>query len=392
MSGRARQARRGVLVVKTIDLSIDMMLRGQLRYLHEHGISPLAIAAADTGRLQSVAAREGIRSFALPFRRKPSPLSDLIGFVRLLALLAALRPAVVVYGTPKASLLTALAGVMTKTPVRIHLLRGMRLDTATGLLRRVLLVTEALTLRLSTRTIAVGHSLVRRCRELGLDTTHMTVVGSGSVGGVDLARFGPADPATRRACREHHKLGPETVVVGFVGRLTADKGVDALLGAVKRLRDGGRDVVVALVGPDDGVAGLTPATRADLGEGWVLRLGELDDPSEAFTLFDIFCLPSRREGLPTVVLEAWAAEVPVVTSDVAAFDALIDDGVTGVRARVDDEADLARALEAARRDRDALVSAARDHVRREFDHRVVWENHRREYAAALREATGAPVA
>ena len=369
--------RTGTLVVKTADATLDVVMRDQLRHLRGTSLAPITIAAGDTGRLARVAAREGVPARALGLARDPSPVNDLRALLELVRLLRELRPEVIVYGTPKATLLAGLAARFTGVPTRVQVLHGLRLETARGLARRALLAVERLSIALSTETLAVGPGLRRRCAELGLPVDRIDVLGAGSVVGTDVpaAKTIGADRALRDRVRASWSVRPDEFVVGFVGRVTRDKGVETLARAVADLRAGGVPARLVLVGLDEGVHDLDPDVRELLGSGWVTMTGNVDDPAECYAGFDTFCLPSHREGLPTVVLEAWATAVPVVASDCTGLGDLVDDGDTGLVVAVGDQAATASALDRLARDpelRRTLAAAGQRRAEADFDRPVVW--------------------
>jgi glycosyltransferase involved in cell wall biosynthesis len=314
--------------------------------------------------------------------------------------------------------------------VRVHLLLGLRVETMTGLGRVVQLAAERLTVLLSTETVAVGEGMRRRAAELGLDMREARVVGRGSANGVDVARFaaagrelGPrtgsdADPDlesdTDILMRFEAGLGRTMVarrvvglapdldgpVVGFVGRLAVDKGLDCLVAAVRLVRSRGVPAQLVLVGPDDGLDRLAPETRAALDEPWVVRPGLVSDTASVYAAFDVFCLPSRREGLPTVVLEAAAAGVPVVVSDATGTADTVDDGRTGLIVPVDDVGAWAAAIAGVLGDPGGASRRAvlgREFVREHFAADVVgrrlcdlYEGRLRSAGAVLPKAAPAP--
>ena len=89
-----------LLRLTTIDGSLDTLLKGQLRYMNES--FEVVGVADDSGRLDAVAAREGIRTVAVPMRRAISPLADLRSLLRLFRLFHRERPLIVHANTPKA--------------------------------------------------------------------------------------------------------------------------------------------------------------------------------------------------------------------------------------------------------------------------------------------------
>jgi len=153
--------------------------------------------------------------------------------------------------------------------------------------------------------------------------------------GVDPARFAP------RAAGGGGR-GPLRVLT--VGRLVGGKGFALLLDAVHALAARGRDVALTVVG-DGPSRGHLHAQAARLGLGdrveWVGALGQ-DEIRERYASADVFCLPSFAEGVPVVLMEAMAMEIPVVATRIAGIPELIEDGVSGLLvtpARVDELAD-----------------------------------------------------
>jgi glycosyltransferase involved in cell wall biosynthesis len=369
--------RTGTVIVKTTDATLDVVMRDQLRHLETTSLAPITIVAADTGRLARIAEREGVPAHAIRMARDPSPLHDLAALVELIRLMRRLRPETVVYGTPKATLLAGIAAKATGVPTRVQVLHGLRLETAHGLGRRALLAAERLSVALSTNTLAVGHGLRQRCAELGLPAGRMDVLGAGSVVGTDVARAVTIseDAGLRERVRREWGAGDDEFVVGFVGRVTRDKGVETLARAVAEIRGSGIRARLVLVGLDEGTELLAHDVQTLLHEPWVTLTGNLEDPAEQYAGFDAFCLPSHREGLPTVVLEAWATGLPVVVSNCTGLGDLVADGETGLVTPTGDQAATSAALRALATDsslRASLGTAGRSRATRDFARPVVW--------------------
>lgn len=145
-----------------------------------------------------------------------------------------------------------------------------------------------------------------------------------SAAGVDPRRVHVIDngvPPVAAPCRR--RQGGDTLRICGVGRLTAQKGFDVLLDAVGRLVAEGRpvDVVVAGEGRDG------EALRAAAGGLPVTFAGFVDDVAGLLATVDVFCLPSRAEGLPLALLEALAAGVPAVATAVGGIPGAVGDAV-----------------------------------------------------------------
>jgi colanic acid/amylovoran biosynthesis glycosyltransferase len=180
--------------------------------------------------------------------------------------------------------------------------------------------------------------------------------------GVEPRVFAPAP--------ERRDGGPLRVL--NVSRLTAPKGNAVLLEAIADLRDRGVEAEATIVG--DGVRRATLERLAgDLGIADRVRfLGAVapDRIPQELARADVFCLPSFAEGVPVVLMEAMAMEVPVVASAVMGVPELVEDGTSGLLVapgRPDAVADALATLAADPARRKALGRAGRSKVLAEFD-------------------------
>ncbi|HKR65210.1 MAG TPA: glycosyltransferase, partial [Thermoanaerobaculia bacterium] len=162
------------------------------------------------------------------------------------------------------------------------------------------------------------------------------VLAHGSSNGVDAARFAPNDE-TRARIRRELGFADSDVVIGFIGRLTRDKGIAELLQAFERVRN----ARLLIVGDAEDGDPVDAATLAKLAH--VTRLAHVADAAPYYSAIDILAFPSHREGFPNVVLEAASASVPAVGFRATGTVDAIEDGVTGTI--VDDVDALAIALQ-----------------------------------------------
>lgn len=174
----------------------------------------------------------------------------------------------------------------------------------------------------------------------------------------------------RRRLAHVASLDPRAPILVHVGSFTPEKNHHGLVAAFARVRARRLDARLVLIGEGSGMAAAQAAAR-ELGvEGAVSFLGFRSDADELAGGADVFLLPSLTEGLPGVVLEAAAREVPAVAWDVGGVREAIEDGRTGfVTAPGDMDAFVERVTRLvedpalARR----MGSAARDMVRERFD-------------------------
>jgi glycosyltransferase involved in cell wall biosynthesis len=131
-------------------------------------------------------------------------------------------------------------------------------------------------------------------------------------------------------------------VIGYVGRLVASKGLEILLKAFARLKH--RNVRLAIVGDGQQIGELKELADTLQINEYVRFFGYREDRLAFLKGFDLFVLPSRTEGTPRCAMEAMAAGVPVIVTDIPGCRVLVEDSVHGLLFKVDDEVGLAKCI------------------------------------------------
>lgn len=189
-------------------------------------------------------------------------------------------------------------------------------------------------------------------------------------------------------------LAPDRLLLGAVGRLQPEKGFDVLIRAASLLYAVGFDFDVAIAGDGPLRAQLEKdAAKAD-PRGRIRFLGWQTNAQPFFEAMDVFVLSSRREGLPNVLLEAMALEVPVVATRIAGVPAVVEDGISGLLVAPDSAPELATAIERVLRHsrlRQTLAAEGRRVIEERFSFRVRMETVRSVYERVLSKTTS-PVA
>ena len=214
---------------------------------------------------------------------------------------SALAPAVTV---ARAGLL-ALAGRLRGAAVVLHA-HGGNIETWLANRRRRLLM--RLAMLPASHVVAVWSAGEQTLRG-ALGPGRVSLIDNG----VDTERFVPADG------------GHQPPRILYVGLLTPRKGVLDLIEASRLLRDDGLEHELLLLGgvPDEGPQAAEPVLAAAQGVARLLGTRPPEEMPAAYADADVFCLPSWWEAMPLSVLEAMAAGLPVVASDVGDVSRLV---------------------------------------------------------------------
>jgi len=305
-----------------------LVLKNRLRMLRIAGFD-ITLVSSPGSRLRDTARAEGVSARSVPMRRGIAPLADSVSFLKLFWLMLWNRPQITDFSTPKAGLLGNVAAWMLCIPHRVYTLRGLRLEAVCGWKRTLLVWAERVACGCAHVVLCNSESLSQKAVVLGLTSPEkLRILGNGSSNGVDTDRFSPGVSDIRR--RLH--IGPDEPVLGFVGRLTRDKGLVELIIAFERVLAVYPNAWLLLVGWFDG-------SEDALEENWRLRIanhsrirhvGFVDDPAPYYRAMDLLVLPTYREGFPNAVLEAAATGIPTIATECTGSRDSVISEVTGL--------------------------------------------------------------
>jgi glycosyltransferase involved in cell wall biosynthesis len=314
----------------------------------------VVLAAHGEGPLRASAAEAGARFVPLRHVRRPiRPWRDLAGLVELVRLLRRERPQILHASSSKAGVLGRLAAVAARVPIRFFTVHGWAFSAHSGVTSQLYRVADRLMAPLTTVTICVSENELAAGLEAGTCRGDRSVVIRNAV---DVAA----------ACRSRHDRAVPRLIA--VGRLKAPKDFLTLIRAFAALPEGSFEALIVGDGPDR--AGIEAEIRRLGLDGCVRLVGERGDVPKLLADSDVFVLSSRSEGLPVSVLEAMAAELPVVASRVGGLAELVVDGDTGVLVPPGDALALAAALGRlidGRDERRSLGAAGRARAEELFD-------------------------
>ena len=305
--------------------SLNTLLKGQLAFLSQY-YEVIGVASGKKD-LDIVSEREGIRTVEVQMYRNISPLNDLKSLWKLIRLFRRERPYLVHANTPKASLLSMMAAWVTHVPHRIYLVTGLRFETTSGFLRRLLIAMEKLTCRLATKVIPEGEGVKQTLIKNHITKKPLKVILNGNINGVDLEHF-DRTPLVEQSAKDWQSKDFTFI---FVGRLVRDKGINELVHAFVRLWREKNDVRLLLVGNlETDLDPLQEDTQRLIEEcAGIVATGFQTDVRPFFAVSDVLAFPSYREGFPNVVLQAGAMGLPSIVTDINGCNEIIRDGING---------------------------------------------------------------
>jgi len=356
----------------TVDMSLELLLAPQLDAVVATGGEVLGISAP--GPFVDAIERRGARHVPLASSTRGWNLAADVRAARdLWRALRRERPTVLHTHNPKPGLYGRVVGRLAGVPIVVNTVHGLYATPDDPWRRRAAVYAlEGFASRWSDAELVQNIedvATIRRFRLAARDKVRH--LGNG----VDLMRFRPGRlPAERReAVRAEWGADAETVVVGAVGRLVGEKGYAELFEAVAAL---GPRVRLVVVGGEDGdkADALDASLLARARTAGVTFLGHRHDVADLLGVFDLFVLASHREGQPRAAMEAAAAGLPIVATDIRGCRQVVDHEVTGLLAPPRDAGALGAAiavLAGAPERRAQMGAAAVIKARREFDERDV---------------------
>ena len=372
-------------MAKTILISINAswniinFRKGLVSALRDCGYRVVVVAPEDDYSAQVRAL--GVDYISLKMDKQGlSPAQDLLLLGRYYRILNAVKPDVFLAYTPKPNIYGSIACHLLGVPV-VNNVAG--LGTAfikEGWLTRLLTFLYSVAFRRSRTIFFQNRDDLELFLSGGVVQEHQARLLPGS--GIDLTHF-RSGVSLQQAGRGFHFL--------LVARLLWDKGIGEYIEAARRLRDEAPEVRCQLLGFAD-VENRTAISRHQVQEwveeGVVDYLGHAADVRPFIAAADCIVLPSYREGMPRVLLEAAAMAKPLVATDVPGCRHLVQNGKNGFLCTVRDAQSLADTMLKMVRlpadERQRMGAFARSNVEEEFDERIVIDR----YLLAVSDALG----
>lgn len=222
--------------------------------------------------------------------------------------------------------------------------------------------------------VCVSQDLYDECARFGVPRERLSLI-ENAIDTEEFRRAGAPSAAPLRGAGAPASASspgptpPGRLVIGAVGRLSEEKGFHHLITAVERCLERGLDLELWIAGEGDQEARLTAQIAASKHAGRLKLLGFRKDAKALFEAMDVFALSSLREGLPNVVLEAMAMEVPVLATRCGGMEAFAKADEDALLVGTDSADELERGLARLADDaslRARLARTARAKIERDY--------------------------
>ncbi|WP_455537581.1 glycosyltransferase family 4 protein, partial [Prevotella koreensis] len=340
-------AKRKLIRVTTSDISLDSLIKGQLKFLSSEfeviGVSN------NTGVLAIVGEREGIRTIEVPMHREISLFSDIKCLWLLYRLFRKEKPDIVHANTPKGSMLSMIASKLASVPHRFYTVTGLRYQGASGLFRTLLMTMERISCYCATKVIPEGEGVKKTLLEDNITSKEMHIIHNGNINGIDTTYF--SEQATIEQIKQSLNLSKETdsekvrdlfrESIGlskndfafiFIGRIVNDKGMHELAGAFSKLVPIYPHCKLILVGNFEHELDPLDSKELDFLQNNrnVKLMGYQRDVRPFLLAADVFTFPSYREGFPNVVMQAGSMGLASIVTNINGCNEIIKNGENGI--------------------------------------------------------------
>ena len=334
-----------ICYITTTSYAIRAFFIEQLKYLSNNGFDVSVICSKDFKLYEDLG--ENVRYIPLDMPRGVNILNSIKSVISLIRLLKIEQFDFIQYSTINAAIYASIASFITGTKIRVYHMMGLRFVGLHGIAKFITKFFERLVCIFSTHIDCVSKS----CMEVAITNKIFNpkkgyIVWNGSSSGVNLLKFDITKKLLwRKEIRGKFKILDCDIVYGFVGRITKDKGIDELLQAFKYLNI--QNTKLLIVGDFESQQNLNQdlLTWAFSNKNIIFHKS-VTDIEKYYASFDVLVLPSYREGLPTVIIEAQAMGVPVIISDIPAANDSMIKNKTGLVVRTKDPINLSQGMAA----------------------------------------------
>lgn len=333
-----------LIIIVTVPVVLETWLKGQAKFLSNY--YEVEIITSSSNTIKSIEKYENVSIKIMDFNRQINFFKDIKVLTQLYIYFTRNRPFMVYTLTPKAGLLGMLSSWMARVPHRVHNVVGLPHLEATGKRKFILSMTEKITYFFSSKIYCNSINLKKVVANM--TKKPVDVIGNGSVNGVDTGFFKDTLSKERKEdILNKLNFNIDDFIITFVGRIVKDKGINELISVFSTLSLTYPSIKLLLIGdyknesdPISYEAQKTIQTNKS-----ITYLEFQEDIREYLSISTLFVLPSYREGLPNVLIEAGSYGIPLIATNINGCNEIIKHNENGILVNKKDEKNLLDALE-----------------------------------------------
>lgn len=326
-----------IIRISTIASSLNILLKGQLKFMNQY-FEVLGISSKGKA-LNEVRERECIRTIEVDMERGISLFKDLQSLIKLYIQFKKEKPLMIHSITPKAGLLSMLAGKLAGVPIRMHTFTGLIFPTKKGKIQKLLIKMDQLLCWASTNIYPEGNGVKKDLIKFKITSKPLKVIANGNLNGIDLEYFSNEQVSLKKKndLKQELKISESDFVFIFVGRLVGDKGINELVSVFSKLKN--KNLKLLLVGQlETELDPLLSKTLIEIDKNDnIISVGFQNDVRPYFTIANCLVFPSYREGFPNVVIQAGALGLPCIVTNINGCNEIIIENVNGIIVPVKNE-------------------------------------------------------
>jgi len=319
-----------MVIIVTVPIIIDTWLRGQAKYLSK--FYDIKIITSFCESIPSLSLTEGVEIVVMDITPKITPIRDLKTIYKMYTYFTNQGTDIVYVYTPKAALVGMMSAFFARVPLRINNIVSLRMMEASGIKKIMYRATEYITCTLSNRNYCNSFGL-RDFVNQNIIKKNIDVIGNGSVNGVDSQYFKNSFSGNQiLALRRGYSFEKENFIIIYVGRVVKDKGVDELIEAFQRIEKIYDDVKLFILGDYQSELDPVKAETFEYIENSqnVIHVSHKKDIRPYLAMSDVLILPSYREGLPNILIEAGSFGMTIVATNINGCNEVITHEKNGI--------------------------------------------------------------
>ena len=364
--------------------SLAVLLKGQLRFMNNY--FEVTGVASEGFQHDTIRDNEGINTIVINIDRRINLLADIKSLYQLIILFRKEKPFIIHSITPKAGLLSMVAGYLAGVPHRLHTFTGLVFPTQTGLMKKMLIFFDKIICFCATNIYPEGQGVKNDLIQYKITKKPLHIIGHGNVNGIDLSFFDPKlyPDNKQKEIRKSLNIEKSDFVWSFVGRIGFDKGIEEMINSFVQIQKQSKNSKLLLVGPyEKDIDPLPESIEKEIKENAsIISAGWQQDVRPYFAISNIFVFPSYREGFPNVLLQAGAMGIYSIVTNINGSNEIIEDGLNGVIIPVKNTEALTKAMEDCLKNSSNFQNANekyRELISEKYNQDFVWSKQLKEY-------------